>query len=1292
MRRWLSRILRWGLLGVLCLLVLAVLAVELLSWNFLKAPIEERFEAATGRSLSIEGELSLSLFPRPVATVNRLALDNPEWAEAPNMLEVERIRVWPSLGAALTGKLVLDKVTVDAPTGNVEVRADGTTNWVFPGLEAPVREDHAEDGALPIVRRLSLADARIRYRAVDREPMALSIPSLQVDDDGESTAVQASMSFREKDFDLEAKTDSLRKLAGNGGAFDGELSVQAEQGRIGATFTLPQAPALQPARIDWELELQSLAGWSRWAGQPVIDLQALSLGSQLEYETGRWDFTDIETTLAGSRVTGQLAVDTGGPAPVFSANLHSPEFDAAALLAALPASGERVDGLAAAIPVLPDLAAGIELSIDNLLWKPHHVRGLTADLDLADQVLTVDTLEFDAAGGSAVASAELASNRETLAMSLDANVTDLDLALLEAWPGQAGIVTGALAFDLERLARQPPPGIEEVLEQLRIETAVATYTNDAGQVDFRAALETVGAPEAPRISVTGDFRNRPIEATLSGDPLTGLAAAPEDYALAASARSGAATIQLETDLASVLQPQTLAAKFELTADSVDDLQPWLQRPMPSVPGLRVAGRLARDAGQWDVTGLEVEAGKSSITGEVHLNNAERPFVEARLHADHIDPLAWAVDAEPSDEHAGRPDRDSGAEAEAGNSMPASLRSVDARLDLRVDQLDLPADFAMQQVVVSAALEQGRVEIDPLRFDIAEGQVAAKLDLETSDQQAFGHLETQFDGIVLDRLVETFAPLEGRLGRLSGTVNLDIAETRSENLRNDLMFPFIGRVGFQESKLRFEDTDAKTDLTLTMQTRDLDEGRQELHVDGHGQYDGDPFALDFRGDELLRVRNPERPYALELKGEIVQTRFGLSGTVSRPLKLEGVDGELSLSGPNPQRLERILGIPFPLLPAYSVSGDLSLDDKHWVLQNLDGQVGGSDLSGRLGIDVGVQPPHLSGRLQSETVRMQDLAGIFGAEPGQDGPESGEPASAGRLVLPQQPLIEDAWRKVSADVRYRGNALRAGDLPLSNVVINFVLEDGRMQFAPLGFGIGDGSIDFNLDLNVTERPSHGTMEATVRGVDLQEALSTWGLAGDSLGRIGARGKFWVEGVSIAEIFGSADGGLLMLMQGGRLDAMLVELAGLDALQVLTSFLLERGPIPIDCAYVDVKTRDGLATLDTFVIDTDDTNFTGGGEIDFADERLDITVLANPKDLSVGVARAPLQISGTFNDIGVGIGTGAVAARLGAAAVLGVLATPIAGLLPLLDTGAGEDSGYCQGLVRRSHEAIKDREDPQ
>jgi len=1281
-----SKILRWVLSGTLAVLVLGAVAIELVSWNFLRTPIENYFEAATGRSLSIDGDLSLGLFPRPLATVNALTLENPGWAEAPRMLQIERISVRPSLWAALRGQVVLEEVKIKAPRLNLQARADGTTNWNFPGLEGSPPD--AGSGTALAVRELSLRDARIHYRTHDRSSLALSIPSLQLEDDGESTTVRASMTFREKTFDLEAQADSLRRLTGSGGGFSGELAMHAEGGRLNAGFDLASAPQLAPAHVDWALELQNLTDWSRWAGQPAVDLQTLKISSRLDHEASRWRFTGIETVFAGSRVNGELELDTGGQAPVLSASLHAPEFDAAALLAALPENTESEGSLAERIPPLPTLAASIGLSIDNLLWDPYRIRNLEAELNLQDQVLAMQTLDFEVAGGRVVANADLTSTSEDLALALNAKLKALDLALLDEGQAANGIVAGELAVSLPPVARQRAPDPGKLIAQVQIEQATMTYTDETGQTDLRASLTTNAAPASPRITLTGEFQDRAIEATVTGDAWTALASAPADYALHAAISSGAASMQVDTRLASLLQPRTLAATFSLDADNVRDLEPWLQRQMPSVPALRAAGRLERDGEQWDATRLEIEAGKSRASGEIHFRNARRPFLEARLHATRIDPIPWTVNAGTAEEQAPDPESRTpdASRTQDADSLLAVLRTVDAEFDLRVERLDLPTDADVRDLAVAGVLKGGNARIEPLRLALADGQLSASLDLDVGEERAFGRLEVALENIVLDRLGETFTPLEDRLGSLSGALNLEITETRAGAMRDDLLFPYIGRIRFRESRLHFTNSDAQTDMMLTLQTRGLADGAQEFRIAGSGSYDGEPFSLVFKGDEMLHARDPQRPFALQVNGEIVETRFDLSGTLLRPFALRGMDLELSLEGPDPQRLERVLGIPFPALPAYSVSGELSLNDLRWLLQKLDGQVGGSDLSGQLGIDISARPPHVSGTLQSDSVRMEDLAGLFGARQDADKPEDDDTAADNRRILPQQPLINDAWQDLTADVRYRGHSLRAADVPLSNIAINLHLENGRLQFAPVTFGVGDGSVDFNLDLDVSARPSNGTLDATVRGVDLQKALSEWELAEDSVGVVGGEGKFWVEGDSIADILASADGGLLMLMHGGRLDAVLIELAGLDAAQVFTSVLGDRDPVPIDCAYVDVKTRDGIATLDTFVIDTDDTGFSAGGEIDFAEERLGITLLATPKDVSVGTARSPVQISGTFNDIGLGIAAEGLGARLAGAAMLGALATPLSALIPLLDLGSGEDSELCQGLVRRSHEAIK------
>ncbi|HEY9119924.1 MAG TPA: AsmA family protein, partial [Marinobacter sp.] len=503
-------------------------------------------------------------------------------------------------------------------------------------------------------------------------------------------------------------------------------------------------------------------------------------------------------------------------------------------------------------------------------------------------------------------------------------------------------------------------------------------------------------------------------------------------------------------------------------------------------------------------------------------------------------------------------------------------------------------------------------------------------------------------------------------------------------------PFIGRLVVEPSQLTFTDPEENTDMTLSLQTRGLNADEQSFHIDGKGEYDNAPFSLRFQGDPLLATRDPDRPYALKLTSDVVDSRIQVQGSILRPLALKGLDLELDVQGPNPSRLSRLLGIPLPDLPRYSLSGDLSLKDDRWAFHNIDGDVGDSDLGGQIALDTGSRPPHLTGSLHSDSLDLADLGLLAGAEP-QSAAEGDATSANGsdedRFVLPDQPLVTPAWQEVSADVRYRGKAVRAADIPLSEVVIDFELADGRARFDPVGFGVGDGQVDFNLDIDSKPTPPEGTLQLEVQAVNLSKALAGWEMANDSVGTIGGQGKFWLTGASIAELLGSADGGVVMLMTRGKLDALLVELAGLDVAESFLTWLGEEDTIPIDCAYVDLKTQAGIARIDTLAVDTTDTSFTGTGSVNLDNERLDITIFPHPKDVSALAASTPLHLGGTFNNPDPGLNTEVLGKQIASSAALAAAATPVAALLPLLDLGTGDELSYCDGLASRSSDAIKD-----
>jgi uncharacterized protein involved in outer membrane biogenesis len=158
---------------------------------------------------------------------------------------------------------------------------------------------------------------------------------------------------------------------------------------------------------------------------------------------------------------------------------------------------------------------------------------------------------------------------------------------------------------------------------------------------------------------------------------------------------------------------------------------------------------------------------------------------------------------------------------------------------------------------------------------------------------------------------------------------------------------------------------------------------------------------------------------------------------------------------------------------------------------------------------------------------------------------------------------------------------------------------------------------------------------------------------------------------------DGRLSLLMTGGHFNSLLIELADLDVQEAVVDLVGGSEAVPIRCAFTDLNARDGQVDAQSFVVDTTDTHFSGDGAINLDEERIKFVIAPHPKDLSLFTLRTPLHITGRFSDPAFNPEYSEIAERTAAAVVLGLVATPLAALIPLVETGTGKDSD-CKRLL--------------
>src|SRR5690606_37911214 len=137
--------------------VLAALVIpSFLDWNHYRAQIEDMAEAATGRDVRIDGDVSLRLLPAPSFSAKLISVANIPDGTGDNMAELEALDVRVALLPLLSGVIQVEKIVLVRPVIHLERLADGRVNWDFlddeerGGARREIRLDRfvVEDGSL----------------------------------------------------------------------------------------------------------------------------------------------------------------------------------------------------------------------------------------------------------------------------------------------------------------------------------------------------------------------------------------------------------------------------------------------------------------------------------------------------------------------------------------------------------------------------------------------------------------------------------------------------------------------------------------------------------------------------------------------------------------------------------------------------------------------------------------------------------------------------------------------------------------------------------------------------------------------------------------------------------------------------------------------------------------------------------------------------------------------------------------------------------------------------------------
>jgi len=276
------------LLGaVLTCLLLVLYAVSTIDTARIVKAVAGQVKASTGRDLSINGPISIKVFPRLAVVADDVSLSNAPWASDPAMLKANQVAFSLEWMPLFSKRIQIDNVTInqlqlflqDAPASQ---KLAG--NWVMTaGSDSPDNSSNTDFG-------LDLSEVHLNQLAVSYKDAAgqlidsLTATHFDIVRAGAKVKIDGGLNWSGLPLSINGETDSLEELVNNWGvkpnrfALDLNLGVNKQSAQVQGyvQFDPNVSPVLDLKVNSAALDLRAITGALSQSGKSGVTHRAVS--------------------------------------------------------------------------------------------------------------------------------------------------------------------------------------------------------------------------------------------------------------------------------------------------------------------------------------------------------------------------------------------------------------------------------------------------------------------------------------------------------------------------------------------------------------------------------------------------------------------------------------------------------------------------------------------------------------------------------------------------------------------------------------------------------------------------------------------------------------------------------------------------------------------------------------------------------------------------------------------------------------------------------------------------------
>ena len=518
----------------------------------------------------------------------------------------------------------------------------------------------------------------------------------------------------------------------------------------------------------------------------------LAIEGKARWHDNEWSISGLKFAVGRNALTGDFAQSRQGKRPVLRVRLVADTLDLTELQTMLPKSDGRTGGERPILD-LPILPAGIDLSDTDFQVDVKRLAGgalpltdLKFNAQMRDGRMLASPFSANVSGTrfEGAVALDLRGKQPQAELWLGAEDADIGRMLrslglvenIEASAGKLvvhGVARGARLGELSQRS--------ELLAELAAGRIVLSDPNTRAQAVIRLETGTLRAdPGAPvTLALKGDLDGTPVAIDLQSGKLAELVRPDQQVRFNLKADAVDARLEIVGNVLRPISARELEFAMSLSGPRLDALSAIARTPLPPWGSYSLIGRLKLSRSGYEVAGMRLRIGDSTLRGDGRLDTAQTPprlAVTLTAPSIQLDDFklgdGWPFEKKAAAGKTTAPKplsadelRNQAAQASAQAEKllsPEVLRRQDATLNIQVDQV-LSGTDALGSGRLVAKINKGRADLGPIEVAVPGGSARLAFAFEPTGREvnAEAHIQVErFDYGILARRALPNSDLRG----------------------------------------------------------------------------------------------------------------------------------------------------------------------------------------------------------------------------------------------------------------------------------------------------------------------------------------------------------------------------------------------------------------------------------------------------------------------------------------------------------------------------------------------------